>query len=60
MKRRVKNNDNEPNKRCALALQKKFIINIYSNNSLPQDNYNMIFQQTEDYRSLFPLLFITR
>jgi hypothetical protein len=36
------------------------IINIYSFNSLSQENYNVIFEQTGDYRSLFSLLFVSK
>jgi hypothetical protein len=56
MKRRVENDDsnNEPNKR-----QKKLIIDLSSFNFLSQDSYNLIFEQTGDYRSLFPLLFVS-
>jgi hypothetical protein len=55
MKRRVENDDGESNKR-----QKKSIINISYFNYLSQDNYNVIFQQTGDYRALFPLLFVSK
>jgi hypothetical protein len=59
MKRRVEDDDKQPNKK-ALARQKKSTINISSFNFLSQDSYNVVFQQTGDYRSLFPLLFVSK
>jgi hypothetical protein len=55
MKRQIENGGSESNKR-----QKKSIIDIEYFNYLSQDNYNMIFEQTKDYRSLFPLLFVSK
>jgi hypothetical protein len=55
MKRRTERNDNEPNKR-----EKRSIIDISSFDSLSQDTYDGIFQKTGDYRSLFPLLFVSK
>jgi hypothetical protein len=55
MKRRVEDSNNESNKK-----HRKYIIDIYNFNSLSQDNYNMIFQQTKDYRDLLLLLKILK
>jgi hypothetical protein len=55
MKRRAEKNNNRQNRN-----QKKNIIDSSSFLFLSQDNYNIIFQQTGDYRILFPLLFVSK
>jgi hypothetical protein len=56
MKRQAENiNDGESSKR-----REKSMTDICAIGSLSQDNYNVIFEQTRDFRSLFPLLFVAR